>query len=100
MTVSYYINESYFLYNKIDLIKETFITALNKKVSIYGSISLIIIIIKKKTTENRIFKIITPEKFSKFYVEKNTTKDSLSFQLTNISRKLPRLKTKKITIFP
>ena len=26
-----YINESYFLYDKNDLIKETFITALNKK---------------------------------------------------------------------
>ena len=33
------INESYFLNNKSDLIKETFITALNIKISIYGSIS-------------------------------------------------------------
>ena len=35
----YFINESYFLYDKSDLIKETYITALNKKISIYGSIS-------------------------------------------------------------
>ena len=37
--VVHYINESYFLYDKNDLIKETFITALNKKILIYGSIS-------------------------------------------------------------
>ena len=35
----YYINESYFLYDKSDLIKETFITEPNKKMPIYGSIS-------------------------------------------------------------
>ena len=37
--ISSFINESYFFYNKSDLIKETFITALNKKILIYGSIS-------------------------------------------------------------
>ena len=35
----FYINESYFLYDRIDFIKQTFITALNKTISIYGSIS-------------------------------------------------------------
>ena len=86
-----YINKSYFLYDKSDLIKETFITALNKKVSIFVSISYF-----NKKTENEIFKIITPEKFLKFYVEKNAAKNSLSFQLTNISGELPKLKDKKI----
>ena len=37
--IKYYINESYFLYNKSDLIKDRFITALNKKRSLYHSIS-------------------------------------------------------------
>ena len=37
--VVYYINESYFLYNKSELIKETFITVLNKKLLVYSSIS-------------------------------------------------------------
>ena len=91
VTVSYYINESCFLYDKSDLIKETFITALNKKVSIYGSISYF-----NKKTENDIFKIITAEKFCKFYVEKIATKNSLSFQLTNISREIPKVKDKKL----
>ena len=36
--VQHYINESYFLYDKSELIKETFITAINKKLSILGSI--------------------------------------------------------------
>ena len=35
----------------------------------------------------------------KFYVEKDTTKNSLSRQLTNTSRKLPKLKDKKIYNF-
>ena len=32
-----FVNESYFLYDKSNLILDTFITALNKKISIYGS---------------------------------------------------------------
>ena len=82
MDIIYYTNESYFLYDKSDLIKETFTTAINKKVSINGSISNF-----NKKTENEIFKI-SPEKFEKFYVEKNATKNSLSFQLTNIGKEL------------
>ena len=35
----FYINESYFLYHRSGFIKQTFITALNKTVSIYGSIN-------------------------------------------------------------
>ena len=34
-----HINESYFLHGKSDVIKETYITELNRKISIYGSIS-------------------------------------------------------------
>ena len=37
--IKQFINESYFLYDKSNLIKEIFITALNKKISIYGSFS-------------------------------------------------------------
>ena len=49
-----------------------------------------------KKTENEIFKIISPENLLKFFVNKNTNKDSLSFQLTSISGNLPTLKDKKI----
>ena len=35
VTIIYYINESYFLYDETDLIKEIFITALNKSVNLW-----------------------------------------------------------------
>ena len=79
------------MYDKSDLIKDTFITALNKKISIYGSISYF-----NEKTENKIFKIVTPEEILKFYVNKDTTKNSLSFQLISVSGKLHKLKDKKI----
>ena len=34
-----FINESYFLYDKSNLIKKTYITALNKQIALYGSFS-------------------------------------------------------------
>ena len=61
------------MYDKSELITETFITALNKKISIYGSIGYF----NKKTDKYR-------------------AKNSLSFQLTSVSGKLPKLKDKKI----
>ena len=95
--VVYYINEMFFLYDESDLKKETFITALNKKISYFNKISSISYFNKK--TENEIFKILTPEKFLKFYVDKDATKNFLSFQLTNISGHLPKLKDKKTCNF-
>ena len=89
--MTYYIKESYFLYDKSDLIKDTFITALNKKISIYGSMSYF-----NKKLENEIFKIVSPEELLKFYVDKDVTKNSLSFQLTSISGNIHVLKDKKI----
>ena len=46
--VFHYINESYFLHDKSDLIKETFITALNKK---YQFIVQSVILIKEWKTK-------------------------------------------------
>ena len=82
------------MYDKSDLIKDTFITALNKKISIYGSISYL-----NKKTENEIFKIVSQEEFLKLYVDKDTSKYSLSFQLRNISGDIPKLKDSKIYNF-
>ena len=72
-----FVNESYFLYDESNLIKETYITELNKKILIYGSISYF-----NKKTENEIFQIISPEDYLKFTVEKDTVKMNLeeSFQ--------------------
>ena len=88
---THYINESYFLYDKRNLIKDIFITTLNKKVLIYGSISYF-----NKKTENEIFKMVSPEEFFKFYVNKDVRRNSLSFQLTIINGDIPKLKYSKV----
>ena len=49
--------------------------------------------------KKEIFKIITPEKFLKFYVGKDVTRNSLSFPLINVAGELPKLKDKKIYNF-
>ena len=72
-------------------LKKKHISALNNKISICGSISHF-----NKKTENKIFKIISPENFLKFLVNKDTINNILSFQLTNIRGNLPTLKDKKI----
>ena len=89
-----FINESYFLCNKSNLILDTFITPLNKKVSIYGSFSYF----QGKTEEEQI-RLLSAGNFLKFSVNKNTLKDELKFQLTNIGGKNPKTKDKKYTIF-
>ena len=84
------------MYDESDLIKDTFIMALNK-ISLFnlvGSISYF-----NKKAENEIFKIVSPEEFLKFYVDKDATKNSLSFQLTNISGDIPKLRDSKIYSF-
>ena len=78
-----FVNESYFLYDKSELIKETYITKLKKKILIYVSVSYF-----NKKTENKIFPIISLENCLKFTVEKDTVKNNLDFKLTNISGKL------------
>ena len=66
IAIDFYINESYFLYDKSGFIEQTFITAINKKISIYGSISYF-----NKKTKNCIIRIINPEEFLKFYVKRH-----------------------------
>ena len=89
-----FINESYFLYDKSNLILDTFITTLNKKNSIHGSLSYF----QGKTEEEQII-LLSAGNFLKFLVKKNTLKDKLKFQLTNISGKKPKTKDKRYTIF-
>ena len=89
-----FVNESYFLYDKSNLILDTFITALNKKISIYGSFSYS----QDKTEEEKI-RLLSAGNFLKFSANKNTLKDELKFQLTNISGKNPKTRHKKIHDF-
>ena len=50
-----------------------------------------LLVTSTKKTKNDIIKIINPEEFLKFYVKKDTLKDSLNFQLTKIKRQIPQL---------
>ena len=87
----FYPNESYFSYDKSNLAKESYITAINKKVSLYGYTSYF-----NNKIENEMLKIISPENLLKFLVNRDTIRNNLSFQLTSISGTVPTLKDKKI----
>ena len=46
--------------------------------------------------ENEMLKIISPENSLRFLVNRDTVRNNLSFQLTNISGTVPTLKDQKI----
>ena len=56
-----FVNESYFLYDKSNLILDTFVTALNKKISIYGSFSY-----SQGKTEEKQIRLLSAGNFLKF----------------------------------
>ena len=60
---------------------------------------MVLLVTSAKKTKNDIIKIINLEEFLKFYVDKDVTKNSLSFQLTSISGNVPVQKDKKIHNF-
>ena len=53
----------------------------------------------KKKGENEIFQIISSKNSLKFFVPKDTIKNRLAFQLTNINRNLPKINNGKIHDF-
>ena len=59
-----FVNESYFLYDKSNLILDTFITALHKIISIYGS-------------SNETLTLIAAENLLKILVQKDTIRNNL-----------------------
>ena len=72
-----FISESYFLYDKSNLILDTFITALNKNISMYGSFSYF----KGKTEEEQIrllsagnFLVFSQKKYYKRRIEISANK--------------------------
>ena len=69
-----FINESYVFYDKSGLIKESYGTTINKKVSLHGSTSYF-----NKKAENKILKLVSPENSYKFLVQKDTVRNNLSF---------------------
>ena len=76
-------NESYFLYDKSNMIEQTFITNLNKLISVYGSISYF-----DKKSINEAVEIVSFNNPLKFSAVKNTKKNTLDFQLIKINGNL------------
>ena len=75
-----FINEGYFLYDKSNLIKKTFVTAINKQLNLYGSFSYF----SGKTSISNL-KLINSNDLLKFFIEKNSLKSNLKFQLAQIN---------------
>ena len=76
------------------MIEQTFITEINKLISVYGSISYF-----NKKSVNQAVEIVSFDNPLKFSVVKNKIKNTLSFQLTKIDGTLPILKDKKYISF-
>ena len=83
-----------FLYDKSNLIKQTFVTEINKLLSIYGSISYF----DKKGT-NEAAQIISFNNHLKCFISNDTVKNSLDFKLTKINGSLPAIRDKKVHNF-
>ena len=75
-----FINESYFLYDKSNLIKKTYITSLNKQIAFYGSFSYF----SGKTAVKNLT-LLSTNNFLKFFIEKKSLKTNLKFQLKHIN---------------
>ena len=89
-----FINESYFLYDKSNLIKKTFVTAINKQLSLYGSFSYFS---GKASIKN--LKLIDVINSPKFFVEKKSLKDHLKLQTAYVNDSDVKTEDKKYMIF-
>ena len=75
-----FVNESFFLYDKSNTIKKTYVTAINKQLSLYGSFSYF----SGKTSIKNI-KLIDVNNSLKSLVEKTLLKDSLKLQIVYVN---------------
>ena len=76
-----FINESYFLYDKSNLIKKTFLSAVQKQLSLYGSFSYF-----SGNTSAKILNLIETSDFLKFFFwEKKALKDDLQLHLAYVN---------------
>ena len=90
LTVSF-VKESYFLYDKSNMVEQTFITEINKLISVYNSISYF----GKKSANESVNRVSFNNSLT-FSAVKDTIKNTLSFELTKIDATLPALTNKKI----
>ena len=88
-----YIKESYFLYDKSNLIKKTFVTAITKQLSLCCSFSYF----PGKITVTNL-KLMNSSDFQKF-IEKRSLKNNISLQLLNVNVSAVKTSNKKIHNF-
>ena len=81
------------MYDKSNLIKKTFVTAINKQLSLYGSFRY-----SGKTAASNL-KLISSKDFLKFVVEKKSLKNSLKLQLAHVDGSEVKTSDKKIHHF-
>ena len=87
-----FINESFLLYDKSNLIKKTFVTAINKQLSLYGSFSYF-----SGKTSIKDLKLINSPLI--FLIEKRSLKENLKIQLAYINGSDVKTEDKKIHDF-
>ena len=75
------------------MIEQTFITEINKLISVYGSISYF-----EKKSISEALEIVSFSNPLKFFVVKNMIKNTLDYQLTKINGNLLVLNDKKYMI--
>ena len=78
------------MYDKSNVIEQTFVTKTNKLISVYDSISFF----NKKSVNEKV-QIVSFNNPLKFSVLKDTIKNTLDFQLTKSYGNLPKLNDKK-----
>ena len=76
------------------MIKKTFVTAINKQLSLYGSFSYF----SGKTAATNL-KLLNSSDFLKFFIEKNALKDNIRLQLAHVDSSEVKTSDKKIHDF-
>ena len=89
-----FVNEGYFLYDKSNLIKKTFVTAINKQLSLHGSFSYF----SGKTCAANL-ELVNATDSLKFLVEKKSLKDNLKLQIAHVNGSEVKTNDKKIHDF-
>ena len=89
-----FVNESFFLYDKSNLIKNAFVTAINKQLSLYGSFSYF----SGKTAASNL-KLVSSNNFLKFFVEKKSLRNSSKLQLAQVDGSEVKTSDKEINHF-
>ena len=83
-------SELFFLYDKSNIVKKSFLTELNKFLSLFGSISF------SGSVKKNLLPTVSSEKPTNFFFDADKLKESLELQLTKIDRTFPQTKDKKM----